>query len=164
MSSKFHSLHPYVCQRINSLFQLLSKKRTKVIAQLQTPGQETPTESDLVQDLSIIEELMRMVLEIVNSCLTNQLGHNPDLIYSILYNKAFYAQFRAHPTFQDVMQNIDLVIISFSHDIDNTEDRSIETLKALIETKANKFSRDRFRFVKKTFKFKLINYFFLKKN
>jgi len=149
MSSKFHSLHPYVCQRINSLFQLLAKKRTKIIATLNSssPAGAEP-ELDLVQDLGIIEELMRMVLEIINSCLTNQLGHNADLVYSILYNKALYAQFRAHPTFQDVMQNVDLVITSFSHEIDNTEDKSIETLRALIEAKANKFPRDRFRLMR----------------
>jgi hypothetical protein len=34
MSSKFLNLHPYVCQRLNSLFNLLSKKRTKIITQL----------------------------------------------------------------------------------------------------------------------------------
>lgn len=34
MSSKFQNLHPYVCQRINSLFNLLSKKRTKLIGLL----------------------------------------------------------------------------------------------------------------------------------
>ena len=34
MSSKFNNLHPYVCQRINSLFNLLAKKRTKIINSL----------------------------------------------------------------------------------------------------------------------------------
>lgn len=34
MSSKFYNLHPYVCQRINSLFNLLARKRTKVINSL----------------------------------------------------------------------------------------------------------------------------------
>ena len=34
MSSKFQNLHPYVCQRINSLFNLLAKKRTKLIGLL----------------------------------------------------------------------------------------------------------------------------------
>lgn len=32
MSSKFHNLHSYVCQRINSLFNLLSKKQSKLIS------------------------------------------------------------------------------------------------------------------------------------
>ena len=52
---------------------------------------------------------MRMVLEIINSCLTNNLHHNSNLIYSLLYNKSLYVQFREHPSFQDVIQNIDTV-------------------------------------------------------
>lgn len=156
MSSKFYNLHPYVCQRINSLFNLLAKKRIKIINSLNTePAKEIDNEKqsqidpqveiDLVQDLSIIEELMKMVLEIINSCLTNHLHHNSDLIYSILYNKSLYSQFRSHPTFQEVIQNIDTIITSFSHEIENVEDKSIDNIKAIIEINANKFSRDRFR-------------------
>lgn len=52
---------------------------------------------------------MRMVLEIINSCLTNNLHHNSNLIYSLLYNKNSYLLFRDHPNFQDVIQNIDTV-------------------------------------------------------
>ena len=52
---------------------------------------------------------MKMVLEIINSCLTNNLHHNSNLIYSLLYNKILYIQFHSHPTFQDVLQNINLV-------------------------------------------------------
>jgi hypothetical protein len=32
MSSKFHNLHSYVCQRINSIFNLLAKKQAKLIS------------------------------------------------------------------------------------------------------------------------------------
>jgi dymeclin len=136
MSAKFENLHPYVCQRINSLFQLLAKRRTKIINMINkenkkneqldsTPATEqnanvsidlettttiTNMDQDLMQDLSIIEELMRMVLEIINSTITNSIHHNADLVYSILYNKSLYAQFFTHPTFQDVIQNIEMVI------------------------------------------------------
>lgn len=128
MSAKFHDLHPYVCQRIISLFNLLTKKRAKIIGAVN--GESTPNENDqsndtkqpeqqqqqqqtqgqdLLQDLAIIEELMRMVLEIINSCLTNNLHHNSNLIYSLLYHKNIFLQFREHPNFQDVLQNIDTV-------------------------------------------------------
>lgn len=48
MSSKFNNLHPYVCQRLNSLFSLLSKKRTKIIAQLNVDN-IIKTENELEQ-------------------------------------------------------------------------------------------------------------------
>lgn len=61
------------------------------------------------QDLNVIEEVIRMMLEIINSCLTNSLHHNPNLVYALLYKRDLFEQFRTHPSFQDIMQNIDLV-------------------------------------------------------
>ncbi len=58
----------------------------------------------------MLEEVIRMVLEIINSTLTHMLHHNPNLIYTLLYNKdMFISHFRIHPTFQDIIQNIDTV-------------------------------------------------------
>jgi hypothetical protein len=162
MSAKFNNLHPYVCQRINSLFNLLAKKRAKIIVALNTETSATTTTSageasqqeqldqanggqDLLQDLAIIEELMRMVLEIINSCLINSLRHNSDLVYSLLYHKTIYLQFQDHPTFQDVIENIEMVITSFSNDIEHLEDKSIENLKQVIEIGIKQFHSDRFR-------------------
>ena len=50
-----------------------------------------------------------MMLEIINSCFTNSLHHNPNLVYALLYKRDLFEQFRTHPSFQDIMQNIDLV-------------------------------------------------------
>jgi hypothetical protein len=132
---------------------LLAKKRAKIIVALntETSGADTPQEDaanggqDLLQDLAIIEELMRMVLEIINSCLINSLHHNSDLVYSLLYHKAIYLQFQDHPTFQDVVENIEMVITSFSNEIEHLEDKSIENLKQVIEIGIKQFHRDRFR-------------------
>lgn len=66
------------------------------------------------QDLNVIEEVIRMMLEIINSCLANSLHHNPNLVYALLYKRDLFEQFRTHPSFQDVMQNIDLVSNSFN--------------------------------------------------
>ena len=64
------------------------------------------------QDLNVIEEVIRMMLEIINSCLTNSLHHNPNLVYALLYKRDLVEQFRTHPSFQDIMQNIDLVSVN----------------------------------------------------
>lgn len=63
------------------------------------------------QDLNVIEEVIRMMLEIINSCLTTSLHHNPNLVYALLYKRDLFEQFRTHPSFQDIMQNIDLVSV-----------------------------------------------------
>lgn len=57
----------------------------------------------------MIEEVIRMMLEIINSCLCNSLHHNPNLVYALLYKRELFEQFRTHPSFQDIMQNLDTV-------------------------------------------------------
>lgn len=65
-----------------------------------------------LQDLSVVEEVLRMVLEILNSCLSNQLVYCPNLVYTLLYKRQVFETFRSHPAFQDIIQNIDMVCVT----------------------------------------------------
>lgn len=56
-----------------------------------------------------------MVLEILNSCLTNQLVHCPNLVYTLLYKRSVFEQFRSNPAFQDIIQNIDMVCLTLDY-------------------------------------------------
>lgn len=56
-----------------------------------------------------------MVLEIINSCLTHRLAHNPNLIYTLLYKKDIFQPFRMHSAFQDIVQNIDSVSVNIEY-------------------------------------------------
>uniref|UniRef100_A0A8C7QC13 Dymeclin n=1 Tax=Oncorhynchus mykiss TaxID=8022 RepID=A0A8C7QC13_ONCMY len=115
MSAQFRCLHQYAAQRIISLFALLSKKHNKVLEQatqsLRGPrgADDSSVLPDYAQDLNVIEEVIRMMLEIINSCLSNSLHHNPNLVYALLYKRELFEQFRTHPSFQDIMQNLDTV-------------------------------------------------------
>lgn len=62
-----------------------------------------------VQDLNVLEEVLRMVLEILNSCLSHQLVYCPNLVYTLLYKREIFTNFRSHSGFQDIIQNIDMV-------------------------------------------------------
>lgn len=117
MSSQFQNLHTYVAQKIVSLFHLLSRKhsRTLELLQQQAANQESSV-NEYVQDLTIIEDVMRMVLEIINSCLTHALTHNINLVYNLLYNRDIFENYRTHPAFQDILQNIDTVRFVFLFD------------------------------------------------
>ncbi|EDO46526.1 predicted protein [Nematostella vectensis] len=141
MSSQFHALHPYVTQRIVSLYALLSKKHAKVtehIKQLETTplvtenggpdhaaGSHDADSEHYMADLAILEEVLRMVLEIINSCVTNTLHHNPNLVYTLLHRRELFAQFRTHPTFQDIIQNIDTVLAFFSARLEQHPDQTL---------------------------------------
>ncbi len=50
-----------------------------------------------------------MVLEIVNSCLTHNLHNNPHLVYSLLYQREVFEPYRTHPSFMDLVQNVETV-------------------------------------------------------
>ncbi|EPQ19088.1 Dymeclin [Myotis brandtii] len=110
-----HILRAYA----SSLFSLLSKKHNKVLEQATQSLRGSLSSNDVplpdyAQDLNVIEEVIRMMLEIINSCLATSLHHNPNLVYALLYKRDLFEQFRTHPSFQDIMQNIDLVITFFS--------------------------------------------------
>lgn len=107
MSSQFSNLHPYVCQRLISLFEILSK-----------------THSRTNVDVVAVEEAIRIILEVINSCLTHQMIHNTNLVYTLLYNKHVFQPFRNHESFHDIIQNIDLVITYFSKKLEKEEEQS----------------------------------------
>ncbi|XP_056399813.1 dymeclin isoform X2 [Hyla sarda] len=151
MSAQFRSLHQYAAQRIISLFALLSKKHNKVLEQATQSlrgslGSDDSPFPDYAQDLSVIEEVIRMMLEIINSCLSNSLHHNPNLVYALLYKRELFEQFRSHPSFQDIMQNIDMVIGFFSSRLEQAgSDLSVERVLEVIKQGAVSLPKDRLR-------------------
>uniref|UniRef100_A0A6Q2Z812 Dymeclin n=1 Tax=Esox lucius TaxID=8010 RepID=A0A6Q2Z812_ESOLU len=139
MSAQFRCLHQYAAQRIISLFALLSKKHNKVLEQATQSlrgtqgGDDSSVLPDYAQDLNVIEEVIRMMLEIINSCLSNSLHHNPNLVYALLYKRELFEQFRTHPSFQDIMQNLDTVIGFFSQRLEIAgTDLSVERVQEVI--------------------------------
>lgn len=59
--------------------------------------------------MAVVEEVLRMVLEIINSCLASQLRVNVHLVYTLLHKKALFHRYRTHAAFQDLIQNIEMV-------------------------------------------------------
>ncbi|OXU25724.1 hypothetical protein TSAR_015033 [Trichomalopsis sarcophagae] len=158
MSSQFRSLHPYVSQRLISLFETLAKKHAKLEATIRGQSSNTSTtvniasngsaaNSDLIQDLTVLEEVLRMVLEIINSTLTHQLAHNPNLIYTLLYKKDIFQPFRTHSAFQDIVQNIDSVINFFSQKLEQKEQSQlgVSQVLATIQQGTSQWPKDRLR-------------------
>ncbi|XP_018307087.1 dymeclin [Mycetomoellerius zeteki] len=183
MSAQFTSLHPYVSQRLLSLFETLAKKHARLEARILELTQSTTlpsnnsvvldttidtainmnvhtksgkanastvsivTNEDLIQDLTILEEVLRMVLEIINSCLTHRLAHNPNLIYTLLYKKDVFQPFRTHSAFQDIVQNIDSVINFFSYKLEQKDQSQlgVSQVLATIRQGTLEWPRDRLR-------------------
>eukprot|EP00064_Thunnus_orientalis_P008986 superscaffoldBa00001109_g9009 len=107
---------------------------------------EIDIEMRKAQDLNVIEEVIRMMLEIINSCLCNSLHHNPNLVYALLYKRELFEQFRTHPSFQDIMQNLDTVIGFFSQRLEQAgSDLSVERVQEVIMKGAQALPTDRLK-------------------
>ncbi|XP_062548369.1 dymeclin isoform X1 [Armigeres subalbatus] len=161
MSGQFRSLHPYVAQRLVSLFETLAKKHARLDQQLKQSvngeaavvdvavSLSAPTSDDMLQDLSVLEEVLRMVLEILNSCLSHQLVYCPNLVYTLLYKRSVFEAFRSHSAFQDIIQNIDMVVGFFSSRLVRVQDQrgelGVNEVLEVISKGASQWSSDRLR-------------------
>lgn len=118
MAAHFRRLHPYTCQRLVSLLCTLNKRRIRVVQQIKTDvkgdSATGASREELEQDLSILEEVLRMLLEILNAAFTHQLGCNQNLIYSVLHKREVLDVLRRQPAFQDIVANLDTVKFAFA--------------------------------------------------
>lgn len=168
MSSQFMNLHPYVAQRLVSLFALLLKKHKKILERLQindsvkkdnhiipehvlNGGSDHEqcviiTLEDLEQELAIIEEVMRMTLEILNSCLCHSLNYNTNLVYSMLYQKDIFRQLSTHRNFQDIIFNIELILNYFTSCLEkHPGSLGVSEVHAIIKQSGLQFKKDRLK-------------------
>lgn len=151
MSSQFKNLHPYVSQRIVSMFETLAKKHSRLVNTLQHSGEieeEDNSLSEVISDVSVLEEVLRMILEIINSCLVNQIKNNSNLIYTLLYKKELFQPFVTHPTFQDLCQNLQTVISYFHSRLEQIQEKKERTLavyevQEVIRQTAMQFPREK---------------------
>jgi len=154
MSAQFKGLHPYVAQRIVSLFETLARKHARLVDGLQGVEAEEGGEdgfdevTEAVQDAAVLEEVLRMVLEIINSCLVHQTQHNPNLIYTILYKKDLFELAAKNPAFQDLTGNIMIVLVSMSSRLEQVQEKkgrnlTVEEVQEVVRLGATQFPRDR---------------------
>lgn len=71
------------------------------------------TAAKISSELVIYADLVSLLLEIINSVMTHTLHHNPQLVYALIHKKEMFIQFKSHPRFGDLIENIDIVRIIF---------------------------------------------------
>ncbi|CAJ0559606.1 unnamed protein product, partial [Mesorhabditis spiculigera] len=133
MASCFKNLSPIVCQKVVGLIETLNKRYVKLVETVkQNSINDSPesekSEENLQDDVTVLEEGIRTLLEILNSAISVRLRHNANLIYTLLYHKELFDSFRQHPMFQDLLKNISLVIDHFSTKIDGVKGGSLITV------------------------------------
>lgn len=146
MSNFFKNLSTYVCQKLVIIFEKISKKYLKLQGKLdgnKANGIQASDKSadsteisttDALKDIPIFEEVLRTVLEIINACLTKNLLANPNLIYTLLYNRKVFDPFLTNSSFQDIIINIETVLDYFSKRIESFERTlSVEEILEIIK-------------------------------
>jgi len=72
-------------------------------------------------DVNVVEEITRMLLEIINACLTgNALRNNANLIYALLQSRSTFDKLKSFDNFQDVLQNIETLLAFFDARLDDS--------------------------------------------
>ncbi|CAI8033481.1 Dymeclin [Geodia barretti] len=133
MSSHFNSLHLDAAQKIVTLFKQLAKKyhrMTQKTTPTTTPTSATPLSpdseavfresADFSTEVGVVEEILVMILEIVNSCLSHRLATNPHLVYCLLYQREVFSPLHTSPPLMDLVRNILSVVEFFSKKLEES--------------------------------------------
>mmetsp|Transcript_6392 Transcript_6392/g.22497 ORF Transcript_6392/g.22497 Transcript_6392/m.22497 type:complete len:708 (-) Transcript_6392:16-2139(-) len=138
MAPHMQSLNAYASQRLISLFDMLSRKYTKLSQTMpsEAPGaepMEAPTE------LHVYTDFLRIVMEIINSVLAYALHKNPEVVYALLHRQELFTPFQSHPRFSELLDNIQAVLDYFNRAMDNAKvdgTWSVAKVMDVVETSA----------------------------
>jgi len=141
MSANFRFLHSHVAQKLITLFNQLMKKHARFLQKVE----EDPENEEEKSDLAVLEEIIHMMLEILNSCLCGYLQDNTNLIFSILHSKELFLGLKAYDKFQDIVQNIGTVIAYFSARVEaqiDSSENTAEDIMQIIDAVSSNFPLD----------------------
>ncbi|KAG0365430.1 hypothetical protein BGZ54_006541, partial [Gamsiella multidivaricata] len=103
MSNSLQDMHPYVSQRLVTLFDIVARRYQKLVTKHAQLDENIEKNADVI----IYGDMVVLVLEIINSTLTHKLKTNPQLVYSLLHKQEMFAYFRNDLKFKDLIQNIE---------------------------------------------------------
>uniref|UniRef100_A0A0D6R327 Dymeclin n=1 Tax=Araucaria cunninghamii TaxID=56994 RepID=A0A0D6R327_ARACU len=127
MAPHVHRLSAYASQRLVSLFDMLSRKYTKLAeannnmihTMKVNPLEGKDLDDDTPTQLHIYTDFLRIVLEIINAILTYALPRNPEVVYAILHRQELFKPFKDHPSFYELVDNIYTVLDFFNSRMDS---------------------------------------------
>ncbi|KAG0473779.1 hypothetical protein HPP92_015636 [Vanilla planifolia] len=121
MAPDVHRLSSYASQRLVSLFDMLSRKYTKLAELVDGKAFNVSTGSaieDMSTELHLYTDFLRIVLEILNAILTCALPRNPEVVYALMHRQEVFHPFKNHPRFNELLENIFTVLDFFNGRMD----------------------------------------------
>jgi hypothetical protein len=126
LSSTITHMPMVVAQKLIALFDNGSKRYWKTPSSTSMSVEESSsTFAAEVDQRSIYGDILSLILEVINSIMTHNLKHNPQLIYSLLYGQEMFIKFRLEPRFTDLIENIDIVLTHFHSKILANEETTV---------------------------------------
>ena len=95
-------------QRMIAVYDLLRRR----LVHLEQPPDDGAAPSE--EELSVTRELLRIVLEVINTMLVQALPRNPEMAYSLLHRQELFASLKDHPWFGNLLTNITTVVDYFN--------------------------------------------------
>lgn len=114
----------------------------------QSPGNNSQSEQvnismeDPKIDLAWLEEIIRMILEVINNLTESQLDKNPDLIYTLLYKRSvFKLLLSSHQSFYNMVINVERILTFFYNKIESYQRQlTVDEIKELIGNSSKDWS------------------------
>ncbi|GJJ78028.1 dymeclin [Entomortierella parvispora] len=113
MSNSLQDMHPYVSQRLVTLFDIVARRYQKLVTKKTQQDEDVENNADVI----IYGDMVILVLEIINSTLTHKLKANPQLVYSLLHKQEMFAVFRNDLKFKDLIHNIEQAVNYFQQKV-----------------------------------------------
>ncbi|CAO3685374.1 unnamed protein product [Umbelopsis ramanniana] len=129
MSNSMMDIHPYVAQRIVSVFELISKRYQKIasrVADSNASLQQQPS-----QEIIVYQDLIALFFEIMNSILVHHLKDNPQLVYALLLKREAFAVYRLNARLSELVANLESIINYFHARVSEANLRAPSTSEVL---------------------------------
>ena len=136
MSADFANMHAYAAQRLVGFYCHVSKLYMSVAPPLDQVEAGYPPPGSPKYELGLV---VGTALAILNSCLSNRLRHNPNLIYTILVEKHHFAPPAHLPQSANELENINILIRHFEIRLDRSgfgENPSVDQVLTVIKAGA----------------------------
>ncbi|KAF6251815.1 Dymeclin [Scenedesmus sp. NREL 46B-D3] len=111
LAPQVSGLHSHAAQRLVGLTSLLARRWLKIS---QVLAGSTPS-----QDMQVLHDFLRILLEVIHTVLSLNLGRNPELVYALLHRQEVFGQLRGREGLAELMDNLQSVIDFFNSKLDS---------------------------------------------
>ncbi|MEW5298244.1 MAG: hypothetical protein WDW36_001389 [Sanguina aurantia] len=93
-------------------------------------SQQQRAQQDAAAELPVVEDFLRIVLELINAILTTSLQNNQELLYALLQRQQLLSAYRQHPRLGELEENLQMLLQFFNRRLDEAKAPGVDGSKA----------------------------------